>query len=372
MGFPRPDQAAMRNEENEIWNSKDAATHEKKRYPLDKNEQEILKRAKKMEKSRPVLGDFVNDQNKNEIARNQAWLEKTKKNFQEKTDRATILEYAILDQAERSNWLGENCYTIETTEYDDTANQVDFVVEWEEDGEIVRLAVDVTTSESADVLWKKESMIQEGIESGKMAQVKYFQSEIDPDTKGTISGIPHVVIAMNKEGIQSLAKDLVTKKPIELAKSPEQLLILKEISVQMTDQIEMALDLLLKESSHVLGQIQGEERQELYEVLREASSLAKNPENLPKVLDTLESKKKLLSQLRGFPSVPKYLNAIDRQRKILTITDRLIQEKSGSLDQEVVKQAAAKEKGNIVLSRTRSHLSLFHLPPRFQELIQAA
>lgn len=339
-----------------------AADYEEEHYPLDENEEAVFKKALAAEKNRPTLDEFDSPN----LEKDKIWLaEQRKKRRQEKTKRSRILEYAIIDQIERSNWLGENGMTYETTEYDDRRNHTDLVFVLEKNGKIYYLAIDVTSSENDQKLWEKEATIKKEIESGQLTHIKYFK---DKNQKMELKNIPRVILALDRAGIQRLCGDLVKKKPIELAKSPEQILILEQIRDSMSDQIEYALNLLLSEISHVLRYLDKEDKEELITVLKEARHLAQKPENLPHVLGTLEDQKKLLSKLRGFPSITRYLNVISRQKAIYGIAQNLIEKKSGEISQP----AAETREQNIVLRHTRSNLQQFHLPPQVDRLAEAA
>ncbi len=265
MGFLNPREAAARG-----WEG--AKNVEGEKYPLIDEEKEVLKMAKK--EPRPEIQDFTDVYPQEEVSADKQWLEQQRTREVEvaKTSRGKILETIIRRQAELSNWLGDNCHTVATTEYDDRANHVDFVVEWEKpDGQICRLAVDITTTEDPGIVNKKEELIEEEIERGTLTTVKYFESEAD-QTKGKIEQLPRVVLAVDRQSIQKLCKDLVREKPKELAKSPEQLLLLKEIRLQMVDQIEYAFALLLENLDQQFKFFSPEEKQELRKLAKSGIS----------------------------------------------------------------------------------------------------
>jgi hypothetical protein len=350
--FLNPREAASRQLES-------AADYEIDHYPLDENEKNILQKAIKLEKERPSLTEFSGP----DIKKDQLWLEQQRqKKNQEKTSRSRILEYIIIDQSERSDWLGENSLTYQTTEYDDRHNHADLVLEITKDGKSYYLAIDVTSSESDYVLWDKEATIRQEIKSGQLTNIKYFKGK---NQKTELKNLPRVILALDWVGVQRLCKDLVKKKPKDLGKNPEQILILEQIRDQMSDQIEYALNLLLDEIGGMFKTLDKEEKKELILVLKEARHLASQPQKLPKVLEILTEQKKLLNRLTGFPSITRYLNVISRQKTIYQMAQDLIKEKSGLVE----KPAAETKEQNIVLRHTRSHLRQYDLPAQLKMLV---
>ena len=372
MTIRRPDQIAMHNEEG-------PAVIEERRYPPDENEQKIHQEARKALEERPTIhdDDFKGIYTPEEIAADQARLDEIKKAQKyPATVRAVILEHVIFSHSENSNWLttqDRESYTVQTTEFDDKVNHTDMVVEWIEDGEIRRLAIDVTTSETNGPIAQSESQIEEEIKSGNLATVKYFKSQAEPNKVGEISGIPRVIIAMDRETIKKLCGDFVTKNPRELEYSHEQLLILEEIREQMSDQIEYALKLLFEEIEKIFVGLGQQEKAELRILLRKALSLEKDPDQLPNVLHTLENQGNLLDFLQKTPATSRYLEVIGKQRIIQDIVRNIIKEKSDSRP-DMVQQAAdnIEGEGNIVLRRTRDRLRNFEVPPRLLALARVA
>ncbi|MFA6215721.1 MAG: hypothetical protein WC768_04075 [Patescibacteria group bacterium] len=375
MGFRRPDQAAMSSETG-------PAVNEEYYHPLNKAEEEVYRQALSAENQRPKIIDDDKGNNSEfaevfsaEVrALDQGKVERIKRQQEgSRTMRSSILEYIIHHHAEASDWVagksGE-CYTSQTTEFDDIFNHTDMVFEWSRDGKIYRLAVDVTSSEKDERIQEKEAQIRKEIEAGTLGSIKYFKSQIEPEKIGRITNVPKVIIAFSREMIQRLCGDLATKKPKELAKSPEQLLILEEISQQMTDQIEYALGLILEETEKIFLELNQREQRELKAVLRETVLLAQNPENLAKVLATLDQQSNLLGKLQSHPTIRKYLSGINRQREIQTIVNGIIEEKEKS--GEVQAPAASSRENNIVLKRVKSRLTNFGIPPGLEDILQAA
>ena len=363
----RPDEAAMKHET--------ILTAEEEKHPLNADEETVLEKAEIEAEQRPTIQDFSDVKVlEKHIARDEKWLAKQQNRETEQllTQRAKILEYVIQELGYSAEWFGQNCEIVQTTEYDDRAGHIDFVVEWEnEDGKVIRLAVDVTTADNPEVLTKKDSMIRDEIRKGTLATVKYFKSEI-ADKKSPLENTPRIILAVSKDGIQKLCGDVVKKKPIELANSPEQLLLLEQIRTQMTDQIEYALKLLFETFEERFSALNPEEKESLKQLVESAKKLEADPNSLTEVLEIMEEHKNVLLQIRGIPTVKKYINAVSRQNEVLNIANQLIQEKSGSLNKLIVQQAAAQGKNKPVIRQAQSNVKKFRLPSRLEELALAA
>lgn len=164
---------------------------------------------------------------------------KTKKFKKETHERAIIAEAIIADRAEKDNWFGENCFIALASEYDDVYNHTDLILEFDEEGGVTRLAVDVTTAENYETLEKKRINIRKDIESGKLTSLKYFISEID-DTQGKISGLPRIIINISKEDVKELSELIVNKENKKLSKHPIQDEILQDVKDQLESELEYA------------------------------------------------------------------------------------------------------------------------------------
>jgi hypothetical protein len=164
-----------------------------------------------------------------------------------KTERSEILEVILAKQIEQANWFGENCFIVQTSEYDDVLNHTDLVAEFKEKDETIRLAIDVTTSQSKDTLADKIKFVEKEIDQGSLTTLKYYLfEEIEPYTKGKVEMIPRVIIGTDKEGVKELS-DLVEntiKKEegsnVELANFYAQIEFLEEIKGQLEYFIDYA------------------------------------------------------------------------------------------------------------------------------------
>lgn len=149
-------------------------------------------------------------------ARDAALPEDQRLEYQESEQRASALEIIIADQAELNNWFGEQSLITRTTEFDDLANGVDSVVEFdlgEDVPERLALAIDASTSASPDVIAEKMKKRFEKVVSGDLAEVKYFRSQID-DAVGPIAAIP-VVIGLDRMHADELTADFAQMIKLE-------------------------------------------------------------------------------------------------------------------------------------------------------------
>lgn len=141
---------------------------------------------------------------------------------------ALIFEALVLDQTERSNWLGENAMTVRASKFDDYANGVDMIVEFpEEISRHLALAVDVTTSE---MLAKKFSRIREEIDRGRLSRVKYYDSK---NFRGELKNVPRIIIGADQSSVRQAGELWLENKNKELAVHPMQNIILDEIVFQL-------------------------------------------------------------------------------------------------------------------------------------------
>jgi len=170
------------------------------------------------------------------IARDLAYVSHMKAKFGA-GDRAKlaseIMEGIIYDQSERSDWLGPHAHTIKTSEYDDIANGVDLVVEFDEPEKSKKhLALGVDATFGSQNLEKKFLRIKEEIDSGKLANIKYFRSQ-DGSFMGQLSKVPRVVTGVDQEHLLDLAGTWAQGLNKELGVHPAQRLILAQIAQQL-------------------------------------------------------------------------------------------------------------------------------------------
>ena len=355
MTFRNPREAA-------IFNLERIADAETERDPLSADELIVLKQSRDWPK--PELVDFStgNNYDQNDLKNDERWVEEQQRREHETkaTKRGKILEYAIFKNAESADWFGPEAYTVQTTEYDDRHNHIDFVVEWETDEKIERLGIDATTAESAEVIEKKRNIISQEIAEGRFGTVKYFESEIDGSV-GPIEQIPRLILAVDRDGVKRLAKDLVHKKPLELADNPEQLLLLEQIQTQMVDQIKETLELVLRQLAYKRRLLSPENKKQLGKLAEIAYQAEHDPNTLHKLLTAIDESPELIEQAKGFPTIDRYLNGFERQRAILRIAEGLIAQKNNSLSAGALERAKQDGQRNAVLQMAPRR---FNAPPQ--------
>jgi hypothetical protein len=177
-----------------------------------------------------------------QIEKDLRWVEKEKRSHGDggiAKERADLLEAVLNNEAEMSNWMGEDAYTFRTFEYDDFKG-VDTVVEWEpeEGGEPPRLAIDFTTASNPAKVREKFDRIRKDLDKKKdyLAQVKYYFS----DAKGEFESIdhaPHVVVGLDKDRMKMLAEDLQGSEKGELGEHPVQLVLFEQMDEQLSSQL---------------------------------------------------------------------------------------------------------------------------------------
>lgn len=188
--------------------------------------------------------DFIDEPYPKDVAtKDKKDVANNERKFTTGTMRSEILEAVLLELIEASEWLGENCYTIKMSKYDDYFNYVDFVIEWpgENGGKPIRLAVDVTMS-SDDKLIEKLERLKKELLFDKGADIKYFHSETTGE-KGALTNIPRIIFGLTKEKlgeICELVAKTIRKEPgsnKELAKNSLQTIFIKEMIGLLNGQI---------------------------------------------------------------------------------------------------------------------------------------
>lgn len=207
---------------------------------------------------KPKIEDYKDVFREDEIKNDQCRLETVVKGFDKySTQRSEILEAILLNQIEMSNWFGENCFTVQTTKFDDVLHHTDFVVEWPQGrGKALRVGVDVTVTNDRNVIYKKLDFITRDLDKKRGTTIKYFQSEIN-NKRGKIENLPRLIIALSKEGLSSLCDEFAKTKNIDKEKrkfakqnleyNPLQISIIKDLIEQIEAQIDYLIDKNQKE-----------------------------------------------------------------------------------------------------------------------------
>ncbi len=189
--------------------------------------------------------DFIEPYGKENVEKDKATVRNLKARFgqglsQEEqrdiksTERAArVFEAIVYEQAELSNWFGENARTIKTSEFDDIVNGVDLVVEVNEPGRLpgqVALAADVSFGPSS--IEKKIQRIVNEINEDSSGTLKYFFSELT-GFKGQLLRVPRVVIGIERKAVFDLVGLDMNKKFKELASHPVQRVIADEVCKEL-------------------------------------------------------------------------------------------------------------------------------------------
>lgn len=133
---------------------------------------------------------------------------------------AEILEYQIIKGVNIDEWI-PHFKAIKTSEYDDIANGIDVILEFIRGTQAGHfgLAVDVSFSKSVDYKFdgiRDEILAFDG-EENVLGKAVYFKS---PATgyKGSLTGIPRVVAALDISVMQDLAKKSKSKSAGQMAR----------------------------------------------------------------------------------------------------------------------------------------------------------
>lgn len=154
---------------------------------------------------------------------------------------AEIFETIFCEQAELSDWLGPNAFTVKASRYDDIKNGVDVVAEFQGDetsAPPLTLAIDVMVGQGwerklqGEKGIKNKKGIKDNIKEGKLTWVKYFVSEAT-DEKKVLREIPKIIIGVGAETVEALAGLWLDGKKKALGKHPIQFQILEEIALQL-------------------------------------------------------------------------------------------------------------------------------------------
>ncbi|MFB6182378.1 MAG: hypothetical protein ABEJ24_05795 [Candidatus Magasanikbacteria bacterium] len=284
--------------------------------------------------------------NDREIERDRRHVEDLEEQF-ESNFREDMLEGLMIEDLQMQNWFGEGVEVFPTLKYDDYTNQVDLVLEWEDEEEVTRLAVDVTAGMTADTLLDKLGRDEdEGILKGLttpenrdgnpsyMSQVKYYETFDGLDSERfSLNQVPKVVLALDKKGVRHLMEDLYSKNEegdFELNRDkaethPAQMILLKEAKNQLHQQLVVALEGL---PSIVLENMDSQQEEALIEAdLEQEESLDSMAERLKQFLEKIsiearpqeEAKIKMVKQLAE--NIVKLKEIIENKETHLDIDD---------------------------------------------------
>lgn len=201
---------------------------------LAKANEALSKNAISMEPFTKLYGEAAVTADKAEVQRLEKLYEE-EDTPQQRRGRAytTIFEGLWHDQAGKG-WLGPEATAFRPTRFDDIKNGVDSIVEFRKsnnEASHLAFAIDVTYSTDIGVKKKVERIGWE-IRHGRMAEVKYFNSEA-LGFMGLLKNVPRVVIGVEKRHIDRMAQLWIDGKDQELAEDPVQVVVLEQIKMQL-------------------------------------------------------------------------------------------------------------------------------------------
>lgn len=191
---------------------------------------------KKEEAIDPVLFDSV--YGSDAVARDTEYVRSMKAKFGSEDEvhkkYADVFEAIFYENAEMSNWLGENTHTVLTSEFDDIKNGMDVLVRLNDASRsfpYVGMGIDVTFGRNS--VEKKINRVFGEIEKGQLGTVRYF---MDPDYaqfKGELSGMPHIIVGVERRHVIELAGQWLRGEKRKLGENPIQLVVLQQIMAQL-------------------------------------------------------------------------------------------------------------------------------------------
>lgn len=141
-----------------------------------------------------------------------------------------IFENAFLDIGSRGNWFGEKSELVRASKFDDIMNGVDMIATIVADDDSARhLAIASDLTFSFPGVSEKFNKILNGVRQGKMAKVKYFNSELLHVT-GELRNIPRTVVGLDVENLNHFLLNWI-KEP-ELAQLQYGGIMLNQITAQ--------------------------------------------------------------------------------------------------------------------------------------------
>jgi hypothetical protein len=147
---------------------------------------------------------------------------------------ADVFEAVFYENAEMSNWLGENTHTIMTSEFDDIKNGMDVLVRLNDSARAfpyVGMGIDVTFGRNS--VEKKMTRVFGEIEKGQLGTVRYFMDPGYAQFKGELSSMPHIIVGVERRHVIELAGQWLREEKRKLGENPIQLVVLEQIMAQL-------------------------------------------------------------------------------------------------------------------------------------------
>lgn len=341
---------------------------EARRLEISEEEMELFRYYRSKPEMAPVNEDDFRDVY-NDVDTDLEFIsqQKKEKGMGVKSIRGELLENIIAEHVELSDWFGDSAYTVRTAEYDDRRG-VDIVFEFaRQDSSVIRVAADVTVSERIDNIDKKETVIKEGIKSGQLASVKYFQSEIDR-TKGKIEQLPHILLSVSPEQVQEIAKKVKAEGIKIMGKDSIQLLLIEQLHDQLDSQVHYSLKILMEKLDSIYSRLSKEAQREVRQIATLALDLETQPKKIERVLKEIENSKNLLKEAQIL-EIQDYLTSIFKIKEVLDFSQELREKKNNSFDRETVKRVQEQKEENLVIQAAHSPSWNFDLPPYLRSLV---
>lgn len=147
------------------------------------------------------------------------------------TGPAKVAEAVLGDGIGLYDWMGPSAYFIVPSKYDDLANGIDGLVEFEEEkgrASHLGLALDATYRQDSE---SKLYTIRDRILAGDAMRMKYFQSEA-LDMRGELTSLPRTVAAFDYQTIARIGELWLNKDKDGLAKDPVQFQLIEQLMAQ--------------------------------------------------------------------------------------------------------------------------------------------
>ncbi len=141
-----------------------------------------------------------------------------------------IFESAFLDAGQRGHWFGARSELRRASKFDDILNGVDTIasISTEKNGvSHIAVASDLTFSHMSSS--EKFNRIKSGVYGGKLAEIKYFHSDM-LDFTGRLSNVPRTVIGLEPSNLNRFLLNWI-REP-ELAQRQYGLVVLRQIATQ--------------------------------------------------------------------------------------------------------------------------------------------
>lgn len=215
-------------ERQAIANSLDI-TNERENFVIDN----AYKRAESIiEKSAIDPQKFISDYPAKDLSKDMEYVRRIQEDIKSKpidTNKkcATVLEAIVLDEISNGGWFGQSAKAKKTSLYDDYHNGIDMILTFKEDAlsSHIGLAIDATFGNSA-IISEKINRVVEGIQRGKLAEIKYFETE---NYRGILKNIPRIIVGVDRKHVVSLAGMWVDPTEREkLSAHPTQRVLLRE------------------------------------------------------------------------------------------------------------------------------------------------